>query len=112
MRYALVIFHDEAGQLTPDEIDAHPRHRAWLAEVRRRGAFAGGQRLRPARESRTVRSRAGRTLISDGPFIETREQVGGFALLDCASLDEAVELAALHPFAEFGAIEVRPVWIT
>ncbi|WP_205808457.1 YciI family protein [Micromonospora sp. HNM0581] len=110
MEYALVIFHDEAGQLSPAEIDEQPQHRAWLEEVRRRGAFAGGRRLHSGRSGRTVRSRTGRTLVTDGPFSEAREQVGGFVLLDCADLDEAVELAALHPFATLGAIEVRPVW--
>lgn len=110
MEYALVIYHDEAGELSPAEIDEDPRHRAWLDEVRRRGAFAGGQRLRPGRAGRTVRSRDGGTLVCDGPFVEAREQVGGFVLLRCADLDEATELAALHPFAELGTIEVRPVW--
>ncbi|MDG4819501.1 YciI family protein [Micromonospora carbonacea] len=110
MEYALVIYHDEAGELSPAEIDGDPRHRAWLDEVRRRGAFAGGQRLRPGRAGRTVRSRAGATLVCDGPFAEAREQVGGFVVLRCADLDEATELAALHPFAALGVIEVRPVW--
>ncbi|KXK63438.1 transcription initiation protein [Micromonospora rosaria] len=110
MEYALLIFHDDGAELSPQEIDDHPRHRSWLAEVRRRGAFVGGQRLRPGHAARTVRSRAGDTLVTDGPFTEAREQVGGFVLLDCADLDEATELAALHPFAALGAIEVRPVW--
>ena len=110
MEYALVIFHDETGDLSPAQIDEHPQHRAWLDEVRRRGVLAGGQRLQPAGSGRTVRTRADRTLVSDGPFIEAREQVGGFVLLDCADIDEAVELAALHPFAALGAIEVTPVW--
>lgn len=57
-----------------------------------------------------MRARSGAVLVSDGPFIEAREQVGGFVLLRCADLDEATELAALHPFAELGTIEVRPVW--
>ncbi len=110
LKYALIVFHDSDADLSPQQIDEHPAHQAWLAEVNRRGVFAGGQRLSPADSARTVRSRGGRPLISDGPFIEAREQVGGIVLLDCADIDEAVELAGTHPFAELGAIEVRPVW--
>ncbi|MCK2238883.1 MULTISPECIES: YciI family protein [unclassified Crossiella] len=65
-----------------------------------------GDRLRPTAEARTVRSRA---LVSDGPFAETKEWIAGFDLLDCASLDEAIAIAARHPVARFGAIELRQV---
>jgi hypothetical protein len=57
-----------------------------------------------------VRARDGEVLISDGPFVETKEQIGGFALIECDDLDEAVEVASRHPFAAHGVIEVRPVW--
>ena len=107
----MVVFHGSEADLSPKEIDEHPEHQAWLAEVNRRGVFAGGQRLSPAGSARTVRTRDGRQLISDGPFIEAREHVGGIILLDCAGLDEALELAGLHPFAALGAIEVRLVWM-
>lgn len=63
----------------------------------------GGHELRPVSDARTVR-------ISDGPFAETKEQIGGFDVLDCASLDEALEVVAKHPVARFGAIDVRPFW--
>ncbi|MGO1053352.1 YciI family protein [Crossiella sp. CA198] len=65
-----------------------------------------GDRLRPTAAAKTVRSR---TLVSDGPFAETKEWIAGFDLLDCASLDEAIEIAARHPVARFGAIELRQV---
>lgn len=110
MKYVLMIFHDQSAQLGPAEIERLPQHRAWLDDVRRRGVFLGGERLRPGDDARTVRSRDGRALISDGPFIEAREQIGGFVLLECADIDEAVEVASQHPFAALGAIEVRPVW--
>jgi hypothetical protein len=57
-----------------------------------------------------VQVRGGETLVSDGPYAETKDLMGGFLLIECAHLDEAIEIAAGHPFAKFGAIEVRPVW--
>jgi hypothetical protein len=57
-----------------------------------------------------VRVRDGKRLVTDGPFTETKESVGGFDLLECASLEEALDIAASHPLAAFGAIEVRPLW--
>jgi hypothetical protein len=58
-----------------------------------------------------VRIRGDEVLISGGPFAETKEQIGGFAILDCASLDEAIEVAGKHPVARFGSIDVRPFWL-
>ena len=57
-----------------------------------------------------MRVREGKTLITDGPFVETKETVGGFDLLECESFEQAVEIAATHPLAEIGTIEVRPLW--
>ena len=68
------------------------------------------RRLAPPRRGRSVRVRDGRTVVTDGPFAETKEAVGGFDLLECASLEEAVEIAATHPLAQSGTIEVRPLW--
>ena len=78
--------------------------------MERRKARLGGDRLGPVADATTVRRRAGEVLISDGPFAETAEQICGFDILDCADLDEALELAALHPVAGFGSVEVRPFW--
>ena len=69
-----------------------------------------GDQLAPPRRARSVRVRDGRTVVTDGPFAETKEAVGGFDLLECASLEEAVEIAATHPLAQAGTIEVRPLW--
>ena len=69
-----------------------------------------GDQLAPPRRARTVRVRDGRKLVTDGPFVETKEAVGGFDILECDSLDEAVEIAAAHPLAQMGTIEVRPLW--
>ena len=71
---------------------------------------SGDDQLAPPRRARTVRLRDGHRLVTDGPFAETKEAVGGFDLIEAASLDEAVEIAAGHPVAAFGTIEVRPLW--
>jgi hypothetical protein len=69
-----------------------------------------GDRLRPISDATTVRVRDEEVLIVDGPFAETKEQIAGYDILECADLDEAIEVAAKHPVARFGAIEVRPFW--
>jgi hypothetical protein len=69
-----------------------------------------GSRLRPVSDATTVQLRAGEVVLSDGPFAETKEQVGGFDLIECRDLDEAIEVASKHPAAKFGTLEVRPLW--
>jgi hypothetical protein len=81
---------------------------AWVDELRVKGIWKIGDQLAPPRRARTVRVRDGKTLVTDGPFIETKEAIGGFDLLECGSFEEAVEIAATHPLAQMGAIEVRP----
>jgi len=78
--------------------------------MERRGVRVLGQRLRSVSDSTTVRVREGEVLVSDGPFAETKEQIGGFDILDCADLDEAIEVASKHPAASFGTLELRPFW--
>ena len=75
-----------------------------------RGIRLHGDRLRPADEAKTVLVRDGEILVSDGPFAETKEIICGYDMLECASLEEAVQVAAAHPVAAFGKIEVRAVW--
>lgn len=82
----------------------------WSEEMHRRGVLLGAEGLRPASDARTVRVHAGETLLSDGPFAETKDQMGGYSLIECADLDEALEVAAKHPWARVGQIEVRPAW--
>jgi hypothetical protein len=107
MRYALV--HGEEHSLSPEEVDALPEHQTWFADVTSRGVFKGGERLRPSVTTK-VQVRGGETLVSDGPYAETKDLIGGIAVIECAHLDEAIEVAARHPFAKLGTIEVRPVW--
>jgi hypothetical protein len=81
----------------------------WSEEMAARGVVAGVAGLRPPSEATTVRVRDKELLLTDGPFAETKEQIGGFVLIDCADLDEAIEIAAKHPAASYGTIEIRPV---
>lgn len=83
---------------------------AWVSDVDSRGVRIVGDRLRPVAEARTVRVRGGRKMVTDGPFTESKEVIVGFDILECASLDEAVEVAARHPMAYAGRIEVRAFW--
>ncbi|WP_456062102.1 YciI family protein [Amycolatopsis rhabdoformis] len=89
--------------------EAVARVNAFADECRRRGVWLEGRPLQSEAAATTVSVRDGRTLITDGPFAETHEHLGGFYLFDCRNLDEALELAALCPMAAEGSIEVRPV---
>jgi hypothetical protein len=109
-----LIHADEAAwdALSDDERSAaYDRYRAFSEEGRRAGVVIGGDELAPVRDATTVRVREGQTVVSDGPYAETKEALGGYYLLECASLDEAVEWAARIPAAEHGAVEVRQVHV-
>ena len=83
---------------------------AWLDDVQSRGIWVTGDQIAPPRRARSVRVRDGKPMVTDGPFAETKEAVGGFDIIECGSLEEAVEIAAGHPVAQSGTIEVRPLW--
>ena len=99
------------AQTEPDP-DEPPNEESfpWLDDVQTRGKWVTGDQLAPPRRARSVRVRDGKPLITDGPFAETKEAIGGFDVLECSSLEEAVEIEAAHPIAQTGAIEVRPFW--
>jgi hypothetical protein len=101
VKYLMLVCVDEDV-----ERDADPT--PWIGEMESRGVRSLGNRLRPVRDSTTVRVRDGELLIADGPFAETKEQIGGFDILECADLDEAIEVASKHPAATFGTLELRP----
>lgn len=82
----------------------------WSEEMLARGVLCGGEGLRPPGDATTLRVRDGELLLSDGPFAETKEQIGGYCLLRCADLDEAIEVASKHPAARYGTIELRPLF--
>jgi len=82
----------------------------WVAEMDGRGVRLYGSELEPPGSARTVRVRDSRAIVTDGPFAETKEQIAGFDVLECADLDEAIEVAGRHPMARLGILEVRPFW--
>ncbi len=103
--------NDEAPQETSDAADTGDGESfPWLDDVIARGIRLDGDRLRPPREAKTVLVRDGEILVSDGPFAETKEIICGYDVLECANIAEAVQVAAAHPVAAFGKIEVRPFW--
>jgi hypothetical protein len=112
MKYLLTIYGDESGwaDATPEDIgQMMAAYEAFGREATEAGVMLGGEGLSPSATATTVRVRAGETVTSDGPFADTREQLGGYYLLDCRDLDEAIGWAAKIPGAQHGAIEVRPV---
>jgi hypothetical protein len=96
---------DPSGETAEDE-EGFP----WVDDLEARGKWVTGDQLAPPRRARSIRVRGGKTMITDGPFAETKEAIGGFDLLECDSLEEAVEIAATHPIAQMGTVEVRPLW--
>ena len=111
MRYMLMICDDESDARGPLELVRDTEHVSWIDYLNRHGiSLLDGVRLRPSTDATKVRSRNGEMLISDGPFMESKEQIGGFALIECEHLDDAIEVAGRHPFARHGVIEIRPVW--
>lgn len=111
MRYALLVCHDEDAGISDAERERRiATFTAAQEEMEARGVLVSRERLRPTSSSTTVRVRDGDLVVADGPFAETREQIAGFYVVECADLDEAIELACLIPAAEFGLIEVRPLW--
>jgi hypothetical protein len=82
----------------------------WVAKHDAAGHRVLGDRLRPVEDAITVRRREGKVLVTDGPFAESREWIAGFDVLECANLEEAIAIAAEHPMAQFGRLEVRPFW--
>jgi hypothetical protein len=111
MRYLMLVCVDPEIELTGEETASMaPRTEAWLQEVEGRGVRTLGNRLAATTDATTVRVRDGEVVIADGPFAETKEFIAGFDILECADLDEAIEVAAKHPCAINGALEIRPFW--
>jgi len=111
VQYILLIYSQENGNPGGDvEQDVLRRYGAFTQEVRDNGKLVTADRLQPTTAATTVRIRNGETLVTDGPFAETKEQLGGFYLLECENIDEAIAYAQKIPAAEFGSIEVRPIW--
>ncbi len=115
MRYMLLIYSEEKareGRLREETHSISPEARAVIEDATRRGIFKGADPLQPSSTATTVRMRDGKPLITDGPFAETKEQLGGYFILDCKDLDEALEWAAKIPVTcggGTGCVEVRPI---
>ena len=114
MKYLLLVCWDAEqmnGQTEPEPGTAEePESFPWLDDLQSRGKWVTGDQLAPPRRGRSVRIRDGKRLVTDGPFAETKEAVGGFDLIEADSLEQAVEIASNHPVAAIGTIEVRPLW--
>ena len=110
MKYLLLICTDDETDARASTEDPGAGAEEWVREVDRRGIRLIGDRLRPASDATTVRVRDGERLVSDGPFTETKEQMGGFDVIEVDDLDAAIEVAAAHPMARLGMIEIRPFW--
>ncbi len=108
MKFAMFIVHGD-DSVTPEDQAAAPDLDEWLDQVRSKGAFVHGVRLLDPPGSKTVAQRGGELLVTDGPFAEAREWIAGFAILECESMDDALEIAARNPAAYYGRLEVRPV---
>jgi len=112
MKYMLMIYHSEAGWAGKTDAERsaiYAEYRAFTESIAKSGSYKAGEELKPTSAATTVRVRDGRTLTTDGPFAETREQLGGFYLVEAKDLDEAISIAARIPSAREGSIEVRAV---
>ena len=113
MQYMALIYADEApweAYSDEERKEAYARYGALTRDADAAGVLAGGNELASIRDATTVRVRDEDTLVTDGPYAEVKEALGGFYLFECGSMDEALEWAARIPAAEYGAIEVRPVY--
>jgi hypothetical protein len=98
---------DENGEAIEDPEEARIRE-AWDREMKDRGVHAGGGVLDQPKMTTTLQVRGGKVLVTDGPFAETKEQIAGYVVLECADLAEAIEVASRHPTAAYGTFELRP----
>ena len=116
MKYLLLIYGDEAAaaamtaDMTPEQLAAQTQpwydYGDWLTQ---KGWYVAGDALQPTSTATTVRASDGKPVVTDGPFAETKEQLGGYYLLDVANLDEAIDAGTRCPGAMFGTIELRPI---
>ena len=112
MQYMLLIYGDEQAwaQVPDEQLDAiHAEFFAYGDALEQAGALVAGSALQPSSAATVVRVEDGETVLTDGPFAETKEQLGGYYLIDVETLDEALEWAAKIPSARYGHIEVRPI---
>jgi len=112
MKYMLLLTSNPADEPTPDDASFGPYMEEWAAysqALAEAGAMVAGEALQGAETASTVRVRDGKRIVTDGPFIESKEVIGGYYVIDVANLDEALDWAARIPNCRFGTVEVRPV---
>ena len=115
MKFMLLIMGDETqmnASTTVDDAGMSPEYHAFNMAMIKAGVMVGGERLHPTPSARSVRVRDKKAVVLDGPYAETQEQLGGYYMIDVPTIEDAVEWAAKCPAAQFGTIEVRPIWPT
>jgi hypothetical protein len=114
MKYMLLIYRNEAAMQAATKAQAEQMTGAYMAyteALKKAGVIVGGERLQPSTAATTVRIADGKTKVLDGPYAESKEQLGGYYLIDVPDLDAALSWAARCPGASHGTIEVRPLWV-
>ena len=112
MRYLCLIYEDESKWATMSEADANAimgEYFAFTEAVKKSGHYVGGEALQPTQTASSVRVRQGKTSTTDGPFAETKEQLGGYYLIEARDLNDAIQVAGRIPGARTGTVEVRPI---
>jgi len=112
MQYILLIYGDETAGTAMSPEDQGKRLQEWddyTRWLKDKHYYVGGDALHPTQDATTVRVRDGKTITTDGPFAETKEQLGGYYLVECPSLDEAIEASAKLPIGYRGSVEIRPI---
>lgn len=113
MKYLCLIYQDESAVqkiVKAEGKKIHGDYQAFTEEIQKSGRLLGNNGLQPTNTATTVRVRDGKVTTTDGPFAETKEQLGGYYLIEARDLNEATQIAAKIPSARFGSIELRPVW--
>jgi len=110
MKYMLMMYFEEDGALTQEQREkCYVESAAFAQKLHESGKFLGGAPLQPTSTATSLRLQDGKRLVTDGPFAETREQLGGFFLIDAKDLDEAIDIAARVPAGRWGTVEIRPL---
>ncbi len=109
MKYLLLIYMAEDAMSDPEREQCYKDSTRLAVDLQAKGKFLGANPLRPVATATSLRVREGKRLVTDGPFAETREQLGGYFLIDAKDLDEAMEVASMIPAAKKGTVEIRPV---
>jgi hypothetical protein len=109
MKFLLLHYVDETNEMSAEETqEDQALLAAWLEDTIARGVNLQGSYLQPSRNAATIRARNGELLLTDGPFAETKEQIAGFDIIECADMQEALRVAGAHPTMRHGTIEIRP----